>query len=84
MRRLAIVTHEGDLHALMVQDVLRRAGEYCAIVASDRLAGTKGLSCALGNGASSAVISDIEGERGRDRRSGSCLVATYAAWRGPR
>jgi glutathione synthase/RimK-type ligase-like ATP-grasp enzyme len=61
MRRFAVVTHEGDLHALMVRDSLRRAGDCCAVIASDALAGAASLSWYLDRGSSGALCRDIDG-----------------------
>jgi hypothetical protein len=60
-RNVAIVTHQGDLHALVVCDQLRRAGDDCVVIASDGLAGSSGVSWYLDDRADSAVCLDIDG-----------------------
>ena len=61
MRRTAIVSHDGDLHALMVCDQLRRSGDECSVIASDALTGTDGMTWYLDAGAGAAVALDIDG-----------------------
>ena len=60
-RNIAIVTHQGDLHALIVREQLRRAGDKCAVIASDALAGLPALSWYLDNRDGEAVCHDIDG-----------------------
>jgi hypothetical protein len=45
----------------MARDQLRRAGDNCAVIASDALAGASSLSWYLDNGVDSAVCRDIDG-----------------------
>src|SRR5438270_9611 len=45
----------------MARDQLRRAGDDCAVIASDALAGASSLSWYLDNGVDSAVCRDIDG-----------------------
>ncbi len=59
-RRIAVVTYNGDLHALGVQAILRDAGDECAVVAVDRLAGTPALSWTLDGEV--GVVLDVDGE----------------------
>ena len=61
MRKTAIVSHNDDLHALMVCDQLRRSGDECSVIASDALAGTDGVTWYLEAGDGAAVALDIDG-----------------------
>jgi hypothetical protein len=63
VRRFVIVSHEGDLHALMVSDCLRRAGDHCAVIASDSLLNSGSLSWRFDQGARGgrSVCQDIDG-----------------------
>jgi hypothetical protein len=60
-RNIAIVTHEADLHALIVREQLRRSGDNCAVIASDRLAGLSALSWYLNDHDGAALCRDIDG-----------------------
>jgi hypothetical protein len=61
-RRIAIVSYDGDLHALGARALLQRAGDQCAIIASDRLVASDSLSWSLAAGDGPAVVRDIDGE----------------------
>jgi hypothetical protein len=61
-RRIGIVTYDNDLHALGVQVLLRRAGDGCAIIASDRLAASNSLTWSLDADDGPGVVRDTDGE----------------------
>lgn len=61
MRRTAIVSHDGDLHALMVCDQLRRSGGECSVIASDALTGTDGMTWYLDAEDGAAVMRNVDG-----------------------
>ncbi len=60
-RKIAIVSHDSDLHALLVCDLLRRSGDVCRVIASDALAGTDGVSWYLNAEDGASSVRDIDG-----------------------
>lgn len=60
--RIAIISYHNDLHALGAQALLRRWGDECVIIASDRLVASDSLSWSVGADGAPATLRDIDGE----------------------
>jgi len=60
--RIAILTRQGDFHALILQAALRARGAACVVVETDRLAGRGLLSWSPTDGLMHATIRDMNDE----------------------